>query len=277
MAPAHPIAGTAAPVGPSGAPSGGSAPGPESARHLVDGLAAEFRSTAESLVPWFVAQMPAVYFQDTSPAEQREHLRALIAARASGRSPDMNFRSADGRSVTAIRTESRSGVLAEILASLPTDASLRAAKIHTSVDGSLVLDTFEFGERTPYNPNDPVQAAKVKEAAGFARTLHPDWTDESQRTFFDGFAADYLLTRTPYRLCHHQDLFLRAIATDLSRKAVRDDHKHIAALVVDRQVAGLVLRIRRILIAKAGARCQMPEHTAITGQLEQTDLGAGEA
>ena len=212
MAPAHP---TATPSAPLGSP-GGPAPGPEPASHLVDALAAEFRSTAESVVPWFVSQMPAVYFQDTSPAEQREHLRALIAARASGRSPDMNFRSADGRSVTAIRTESRSGVLAEILASLPTDASLRAAKIHTSVDGSLVLDTFEFGDRVAYSPADPVQSAKVKEATSFARSRHPGWTDESQSAFFAGCAADYLLTLTSYRLCRHQEIFRGVSGTDMA-------------------------------------------------------------
>jgi len=216
MAPAQPTTGTAAPAESSASSAGASEPSPEPSSHLLDGLAAEFRSTAESVVPWFISQMPAVYFQDTSPAEQREHLRVLIAARASGRSPDMNFRSTDGRSVTAIRTESRSGVLAEILASLPTDASLRSAKIHTSMDGSLVLDTFEFGERIAYDPSDAAQAAKVKEAAGFARTLHPDWTDDSQRAFFDGCAAEYVLTLTPYRLCHHQELFRRVSGTDMA-------------------------------------------------------------
>ena len=48
---------------------------------IVGELASSFRATAESVVPWFVSQMPPMYFQDTDRASQLAHLRAIIAAR----------------------------------------------------------------------------------------------------------------------------------------------------------------------------------------------------
>ena len=49
----------------------------------VDGILRSFRETAEKVVPWFLAEMPPVYFQDTPPSAQRQHLRAIISAVAS--------------------------------------------------------------------------------------------------------------------------------------------------------------------------------------------------
>ena len=48
---------------------------------IVDELASTFRATAESVVPWFVSQMPPMYFQDTDRASQLAHLRAIIGLR----------------------------------------------------------------------------------------------------------------------------------------------------------------------------------------------------
>ena len=50
---------------------------------IVDELAHSFRATADGVVPWFVSQMPPMYFQDTDRATQLAHLRAIIAAKAS--------------------------------------------------------------------------------------------------------------------------------------------------------------------------------------------------
>ena len=45
-----------------------------------------------------------------------------------------------------MRPQDRPGVLAELVSELPHDLPLRAAKIHTANDGTLVLDTFVFGD-----------------------------------------------------------------------------------------------------------------------------------
>ena len=60
---------------------------------LIDELTEGLRQTAQDVVPWFVAQMPLMYFQDTDHATQLVHLRAIIAARASGRPIELTLRS----------------------------------------------------------------------------------------------------------------------------------------------------------------------------------------
>ena len=132
-------------------------------RELIEELAEGFRRTAEDTVPWFLEKMPPMYFQDTDHAPRLSHLRAIIAARASGRPLELMLRSEDGSEWTFMRPLDYPGVLAELVRELPNDQPLRKAKIHTATDGQLVLDTFEFGDHAPFDPNDPVQADKLKQ------------------------------------------------------------------------------------------------------------------
>ena len=143
---------------------------------IVDELASTFRATAESVVPWFVSQMPPMYFQDTDRASQLAHLRAIIAAKASDRPIDLTLKSEDGRQLTLIKNANYPGVLAELVAQLPMDRSLRAAKIHSSFDGKLVLDTFVFGDPNrstvairASRPNSPTPFATPKSADSIGR------------------------------------------------------------------------------------------------------------
>ena len=135
---------------------------------LIEELAGGFRETAEGVVPWFVSQMPPSYFQDTDRATQLAHLRAIIAAKASGRPVDLTLKSEDGRQLTLVRSDNYPGILAELVAQLPLDRSLRAAKIHSSFDSSLVLDTFVFGDPEPFDSRDPRQAAKLADTIRYA-------------------------------------------------------------------------------------------------------------
>jgi len=181
---------------------------------LVTELSQEFQQTAEHVVPWFIAQMPPMYFQDTSAEAMRAHLRAIIAAKASGAPLDITLRSEDGREWTSIRPGNRVGVLAEIVGALPMEPSLRAAKIHASADGSLVLDTFEFGERAPFDAKDAAQAAKVELDIRWAREHGLDWKESEIRQYAANAPADYITTLTPLRLSKHLSLFQRVSGSD---------------------------------------------------------------
>ena len=181
---------------------------------LMDELVGRFRETAEQIVPWFLQQMPRMYFQDTDLDTQLSHLQAIIAARASDRPLAMTLKSEDETEWTALRASDEPGVLAEIVASLPMDQSLRAAKIHTSFDGNLVLDTFEFGEQDPFDRNDPVQAQKLEDILEYAATNRPDWLPQDICTHIYGCSASYIDTLTPLRICHHHDLYDCVNGTD---------------------------------------------------------------
>ncbi len=181
---------------------------------LVDQLSAEFHTTAGVVVPWFLENMPTMYFQDTPLDAQRIHLRSILAAKSSGRPVDVTLKGSDGHSITAIRSGNRPGMLADIVRDLPMDASLRAAKIHTSRDGSLVIDTFEFGEQDPFDPTNAAQRNAMQATLDFARVERPEVTTDALRSFLGGCSARYLLTLTPLRICRHYSLFRQVSGTD---------------------------------------------------------------
>ena len=208
---------------------------------LASDLGRSFQQTAETIVPWFVSQMPRMYFEDTPSDEVANHLRAIIAARASGQPLHLTVRSDDGQQWTIIREGNRPGVLAEVVASLPMTPSLRAAKIHGSNDGVLVLDSFEFGEREPFNANIPAQAEKLRATIEFARTSAKDWSEPAIRAYFAGCAADYVQTLTPHRLNKHRLLVAQVSGTEGT------------VLETEPELEG---ELTRITIAFSNARCR---------------------
>ena len=219
-------------------PAAAAAPDP---RVLASDLGESFRQAAERIVPWFVSQMPRMYFEDTSADEVASHLRAIIAARASGQPLHLTIRSEDGLRWTMIREGNKPGVLAEVVAGLPMSPSLRAAKIHGSKDGVLVLDSFEFGDREPFNAALPAQGDKLRSTIEFARTKAADWTEAAIRAYFAGCAADYVTTLTPERLNKHRRLVARVSGTE--------------GTVVETEPE-LEGQLTRITIAFSNARCR---------------------
>jgi glutamate dehydrogenase len=220
------------------APTAAAAPDPTV---LASDLGKSFQQAADRIVPWFVSQMPRMYFEDTAVDEVASHLRAIIAARASGQPLHLTIRSEDGRQWTMIREGNKPGVLAEVVAALPMTPSLRAAKIHGSKDGVLVLDSFEFGEREPFNAALPAQAEKLRATIEYARTKAPDWTEAAIRSYFAGCAADYVTTLTPDRLNKHRTLVARVSGTE--------------GTVVETEPE-LEGQLTRITIAFSNARCR---------------------
>jgi glutamate dehydrogenase len=217
------------------------ASGAPDATVLLSDLSRSFQQAADRIVPWFVAQMPRMYFEDTRADDVASHLRAIIAARASGQPLHLTVRSEDGRQWTMIREGNRPGVLAEVVASLPMTPSLRAAKIHGSMDGVLVLDTFEFGEREPFNGALPSQADKLRATIEFANSHAKDWSEQAIRAYFAGCAADYVSTLTPHRLNKHRLLVQRVSGTEGT------------AVETEPELEG---ELTRITIAFSNARCR---------------------
>jgi glutamate dehydrogenase len=204
-----------APV-PSPAPAAGhSVPEPADAAILIDQLTKSLRMTANEVVPWFLSQMPTVYFQDTDEATRMIHLRAIAACRASGRPIELMLRSEDGSQITMMRPLNYPGVLAELVRELPKDRPLLAAKIHTAKDGQLVLDTFEFGEQTGrFNSSDPEHAAKLEATLAYAAVHAPEWDPADIRRHIARCSAEYVTNVTPLRLCRHHELAQRMGGSD---------------------------------------------------------------
>mgnify|MGYP001298715436 FL=1 len=187
---------------------------PEDATQVIDQVTNSLRATAEEVVPWFLDQMPLMYFQDTSEEDQLAHLRAMIAAKASGRPIELTLRSEDASQWTMMRPRDYPGVLAEIMEELPWDQTLRTAKIHTATDGELVLDTFEFGEPTPFTIDDTDHIDRLNEMIDYAEEHMPDITVEQVREYFARSSEEYIMTVTPLRMAKHWKLVDRLSGTD---------------------------------------------------------------
>lgn len=196
---------------------------PTDATALTRDLTATLQDTAAEVAPWFLEVMPRMYFQDTDHATQLAHLRAIIAAKASGRPIEVTLRNEDGSEWTLMRPLDSPGVLAEIVRNLPHDRPLRSAKIHTANDGQLVIDTFEFGEAERFDRTDAVQCEKLDETIAYAATHSPPYTAEEITEHFGRCSTEYILTLTPLRLCEHLQLFRSVAGTDGSAVALEPE------------------------------------------------------
>jgi glutamate dehydrogenase len=187
---------------------------PDNPNSVIDKVTNSLRTTAEDIVPWFLEQMPLMYFQDTNEETQLAHLRAIIAAKASDRPIELTLRSEDGSKWTCMRPLDYPGVLAEIMNELPLDETLRAAKIHTASDGTLVVDTFEFGEAALFSPENPEHTAQVEDTISYAQEHGLDWNADQVRNYFTRCSEDYLATITPLRMEKHWQLVESLTGTD---------------------------------------------------------------
>jgi glutamate dehydrogenase len=206
---------------------------PENPATVIDKVTNSFRTTAEDTVPWFLEQMPLMYFQDTDEETQLAHLRAIIAAKASDRPIELTLRSEDGSEWTCMRPLDYPGVLADLMAELPVDATLRAAKIHTASDGGLVLDTFEFGEVEFFSLDNPEHSAQVEETIAYANEHALDWDAQEIRKYFTRCSEDYLSTITPLRMEKHWQLVEQLTGTDGTTVAIeRETDKTLSRIIV---------------------------------------------
>ncbi|MBI5514159.1 MAG: NAD-glutamate dehydrogenase [Deltaproteobacteria bacterium] len=160
---------------------------------LLQGL----RDTLDSVLPSFLRHMPPAYLADTDEAERHAHLRAVVAARASGQPPRLTLRSEDGARWTFISPEDRPGMLAGIFAQLPQDATLRLVKVHVWGDGQLAIDTVVLGNAPRFNPGDPEQAARREAVLAHARSVGAD--EALVDRFLRGSAEEYVRAVTPLR------------------------------------------------------------------------------
>lgn len=229
---------------------------------------------ANEVVPWFIEQMPTMYFQDTDPDTQLAHMRAITAAKASGRPLELTLRSEDGTEWTSMRPLDYPGVLAELVSELPSDQPLRAAKIHTARDGNLVIDTFEFGQMPAFDPSDEEQARKLESTIEYAAVHLPEWKSQEVREYFHRCNADYVLTLTPLRMCNHWKLCCAVTGTDgtdasIEKEAADPNHSRIVVAVSNSSRRSMLERIARLL-----SRSSINIHRAYLDTITDANNGA---
>lgn len=134
---------------------------------VVEQLLSGLEQAARDITPEFIRTMPRAYFDDTTEAMRLSHIKAIIAAEASGMAQTVTLRDADAHHFTFISNHSYPGQLSEFVQRLPHELPLTSAKVYTSEQGNRVLDIFHFGEHLPYDPTDPDQSARAAELQVF--------------------------------------------------------------------------------------------------------------
>ena len=169
-------------------------------------------NTLDDVLPWFVSQMPPAYFADTPDQERLVHLRALLAARASGLPPRITLHSEDRARWTFIMDGDRPGLLREILAQVPGDAPLRQVKVHRSADGQLAIDTLQLGEIPRFDPADPAQSERLEEVLRTAARAGADVA--KLRAFLVHAPANRVRTATALRAMRSAERYAEVKGTE---------------------------------------------------------------
>jgi len=153
--------------------------------------------TLDAVLPWFLTQMPAAYFADTPDHERLAHLRAILAARASGMPPRITLHSEDRARWTFLMDGDRPGLLKQILDQVPAEAPLRQVKVHTSADGQLAVDTIVLGDIPRFDPADAAQQARLDAILALAKKAGADV--DAVRSFLLRASADFVRSATALR------------------------------------------------------------------------------
>ena len=245
---------------------------PDNPNSVIDKVTNSLRTTAEDIVPWFLEQMPLMYFQDTNEETQLAHLRAIIAAKASDRPIELTLRSEDGSKWTCMRPLDYPGVLAEIMDELPLNETLRAAKIHTAGDGTLVVDTFEFGEAAPFSLENQEHKTQVEDTISYAQEHGLDWNADQVRSYFTRCSEDYLATITPLRMEKHWQLVESLTGTDGTAVALeRETDPSLSRIIV--AVSNSTRRSMLQRIATRLSKSRINIHRAYLDSIEDGDNG----
>lgn len=175
-------------------------------QQILTQLCNSLTEAAEDFVPWFYRQMPDTYFKNVDEETRLEHMRAVLALRASGHEPRVRIRSADGRRVTFIVPRDYPGLLVDLMNDFGDDL-IRSAKLYCSHDAELVIDIFEVGPSKPVKLEDERFRKVFEETLALAKKRGLDWDRASLEKHFHRLSEDSVLTCPPARILGHADLF----------------------------------------------------------------------
>ena len=116
---------------------------------------------ADELVPWFHANMPGYYFRTHTRQEQIRHLQALLSGQVSDEGQTLALRDGSRNLVTYLSPGGGVETLEAVIAQTVTE-SVENARLYSSRDGRLRLDTFVLSPQPLADRSDPGFAEAVE-------------------------------------------------------------------------------------------------------------------
>lgn len=163
----------------------------------------DLQQAASEIAPDFIRTMPQAYFHGTTQAMRLAHLKAIIAAEASGISQTITLREADGARYTFISNRSYPGQLSRFVRQLPRDLPLISAQVYTSTAGNRVLDVFHLGDHVRYDSADTRQRLKADSVLKHAAEQNEEVDEDAIEKFLGSCDASYLMSTPLEQISRH--------------------------------------------------------------------------
>mmetsp|Transcript_8356 Transcript_8356/g.11638 ORF Transcript_8356/g.11638 Transcript_8356/m.11638 type:complete len:1119 (-) Transcript_8356:263-3619(-) len=173
--------------------------------------------TAETLIPWFLNEMPASYFRSVAPEDRLQHLRAISALRSLESEADelrvLTAVKEEERTITFARIGHAPGTLLRQVKQLSAEAGrLSEVQVFTSRDDALCLNSFkfQFGYNNK-NTQQNIQGTKFTQHLEYAKEhgiLNAD--EEEMKKYFNKCDPGYLAKVSSARFFEHRNLVEKA-------------------------------------------------------------------
>nr|WP_287410521.1 NAD-glutamate dehydrogenase domain-containing protein [Pseudodesulfovibrio sp.] len=160
-----------------------------------------FQKSISDLIPWFYNDMPEYYFLTHGEEEQINHVMALLSGMVRKEKQSLALHSPCGTKVTHITPGGDMDALAGVLKGYQ-DRDIQIARIYSSRDDSLRLDTFVFGPQ----PLCAVDAQSVKNVMGMVQDGSVNLGSEDSgefKNFLGSVSEDYIEKFEPGRVLRH--------------------------------------------------------------------------
>ncbi|WP_319543546.1 NAD-glutamate dehydrogenase domain-containing protein [uncultured Pseudodesulfovibrio sp.] len=159
------------------------------------------QKSAADLIPWFYSDMPEYYFLTHGEEEQITHVMALLSGMVRKEKQSLALHSPCGTKVTHITPGGDMNALAGVLKRYQ-DKDIEIARVYSSHDDSLRLDTFVFGPQ----PLCSLDAQSVKNVMGMVQDGTVELGSENVgdfRNFLGSVSEDYIEKFEPGRVLRH--------------------------------------------------------------------------
>lgn len=197
---------------------------------MIYDLTQQQASTIQSVVPWFLNQMPDSYFRQVPEAFRIDHIKAIAAVKDANMDLYLNLKSQnhDGRVIyTFIRPGTEPGTLLSMVEELGEDLLLTRMHVFSTADETMSLNMFVFGKKAqqtnatlrPIDDSPAIQkilsyAEMVQNGKSSSLKPNPLFEKEALLDYFKKCSDNYLNIVTPDRFLRQRLLFDQVSGTE---------------------------------------------------------------
>jgi len=198
---------------------------------MIYELTQQQATTIQSVVPWFLQNMPASYFRQVPEPFRMDHIKAVASIRDANMDLYLNLKSHahDGRKIyTFIRPGTQPGTLLSMVDELPHEEELSLSRLHafSALDNSMSLNLFVYGKKD-FPTSRPIDSHAIQDILTMAKQVqnessetdvapNPVFEPEALLKFFKKCSDNYLniISGNPKRFLRQRLMFDEVSGTE---------------------------------------------------------------